>query len=298
MDRFYRKYFVTFLSILIIFATLPIANARQINYIQLTHSTILNPIVITSTSNNTVDFVSYFVTTDYKPTLSDLICRNNFTQKDPVISETAPNKFSVLCRFDYDSSTPAGIWQVTLSTINSSTMIVPANAQNLIDVQERDNFGQIANVNYLAYEIFSRGAILSTASFFVNPPDSVSYPDLPKEAGAYIVFDARESEKKDMKVTLNRKKKTFSVSCPDMDLPSSLTKYGKIYSRTLHVSDRYTLNLGPSNSQKTFSYSGPFFQRKKLKLSCMYFLGMKNEFLGSPLRYFESRVLEISFPKI
>jgi hypothetical protein len=288
---------VSLLALTITFGALSSANARENNYLQLIYSTILNPVITSGSANRTVDFVSYFVTSGYKPASSDLNCRDQMTNKDPIISEIAPNSFSILCRFEYDSSTQAGIWPVSLSAKNSNTSIVPANAKNSKDVPERDNFGQIAKVNYLAYEIFSRGALLATANVVVNPPASFSYPDFQKDSQAYVLFDARESEQKAMKITLNKKKKTVSLSCPEVVLPSSLAKYTKVYTTQISDKDNLIPTINLNTRQVTYPYTGSIFQGKKLKLSCMYFVGMKEPYAGQQLRYFESKVSDITFPK-
>jgi hypothetical protein len=295
------------ISISSLFPTSVQADDNSNQYLRVKYTTITNPVIQTSASPQDVTFTANIQTDVYQLKAGDLECSDGQSQVGAIIKQIATNEFSASCTYTYDSSSKAGLRTIFLTNNVFSPnyvapgrpilKLIPANAKVIYPIKEKDSFGLDVIKNIYAFNMFARMNFWVTAPLAINPPQAFKYPNFPKNSDQYVIFDARKPAPATFKVSINKKSKTFSVSCADQSIPG-LSNETRIYRKELIWGAWGPFSISTGKSVNNIPYLTSDTKGKKLDMSCSYFINLKNPvFEGIQVAYVESAVRSVQFPK-
>lgn len=280
------------------------ASSVQPVTLRVQYTTVENPVVYTSDSKSEVKFTAYLRVENYDLMDGDLVCLL-FNPVDAIIVKISEGRFAATCTIKFDTQTPSGIQSIfmrerqELIGNQQKFRMIPDNARSIYTAVGKDSFGQPLESSAYGYEIFSQGVMFVRTPIAINPPANYSFPSFPKESNAFIIFDVRNSVSKDLKTSLDAKRKILSVECPNTSLPKIPQITAGKTSRTILVFTNWgSRYLADKETKFKIEYLSSDFKGKKHNLTCSYFVGVKDRaYQDLPLTYVESNPKLITFPK-
>ncbi len=280
------------------------ASSFQSITLRVQYTTVENPVVHTTESTSEVKFTAYLRVENYDLADGDLVCFL-FDTVYATIVKIGEGEFTATCSIKFGAQTPSGIQTIFMKEKQEMIgnqqkfRLIPDNARSIYTAIVKDSFGQPLESSAYGYEIFNPGAMFVRAPIAINPPANYSFPAFPKESNAFIIFDVRKAISKDLKTSLDAKRKILSVECPTIPLPRiPQISTGKTFRTILvfrHWGSRY---LTDKENKFNIDYLTSDFKGKKLNLTCSYFIGVKDRaYQDLPLTYVESTSKMVTFPK-